>query len=79
MVIAALPYPSLVSWTHGAIWFFQRKKGISRDWFTEFFRTNLALRPGSSVIVYPEGTRQTTLQPLHLKTGNTTRLVSTTP
>ena len=52
-----------------AIWFFRRRRGLSREWFTEFFKTNLAMRPGSSCIVYPEGTRSKGDEPLKLKTG----------
>lgn len=69
MVIVAVPFSGLVSWTSQAIWFFRRRKGLSRDWFTEFFRHNLTLRPNSSVIVYPEGTRSNESTPLKLKTG----------
>ncbi len=48
---------------------FERKPGIKRDWLTEFFRANMAMRPNGSVIVYPEGTRNTKKDFLPLKTG----------
>ena len=58
-----------MSWLQTSIWLFNRKGGISRQWFTDFFRTNLSLRAGSSIIVYPEGTRNKKKEPLPLKSG----------
>lgn len=69
-VILGVPFPVLVSWMCTAIWLFHRKKGgFNREAFKDFFKYNLSIRPGSSVIVYPEGTRNKTLEPLKLKTG----------
>lgn len=38
MVILGVPGPAFVAWINNFVWFFHRKRGISRDWLTEFFR-----------------------------------------
>ncbi len=69
MVAVAVPFSVYTTWLSGSIFLFNRKPGIDRDLFTKFCDKNMKLRPASSLIVYPEGTRNTKLEPLKLKTG----------
>lgn len=70
MVALGLPCSAMYGWLTGCVWFFNRRRGLSRDWFAQFFKRGWAkVRPGFPVIVYPEGHRNLTDKPLKLKTG----------
>lgn len=79
MVCLGVPGMAFTAWINDYIWLFRRKKGISRAWFTEFFRENwekrwawigvVRDRNRDGVIVYPEGHRYTGKGSLPLKTG----------
>lgn len=43
-VIFAFPTACLCGYLNQFIWFFKRHRGISRDWFTSFFKKNWAVR-----------------------------------
>ena len=43
-VIFAFPTACLCGYLNQFIWFFKRQRGISRDWFTSFFKKNWAVR-----------------------------------
>ena len=78
-VIFAFPPACLCGYLLQFVWFFKRQRGISREWFTSFFKKNWAIRfscftllmasPNSGVIVYPEGHRFKGEGTLNLKTG----------
>ena len=40
MVAVAVPGMVFTAWINNYVWLFHRKKNISRQWFTEFFRKN---------------------------------------
>lgn len=40
MVAVAVPGMVFTAWINNYVWLFHRKKNISRQWFTEFFREN---------------------------------------
>lgn len=78
-VIFAFPPACLCGYLLQFVWFFKRQRGISREWFTSFFKKNWDVRysyfaplttsPNSGVIVYPEGHRFKGEGTLNLKTG----------
>lgn len=43
-VIFAFPSACLCGYLNQFIWFFKRKRGISREWFTHFFDENWKAR-----------------------------------
>lgn len=69
MVVFGVPASALWAWLVGHTWFFKRQRGLSRQWLTEFFRTNWRHRAHAHVIVYPEGHRNLKTASLKLKTG----------
>lgn len=70
MVALGVPIAATYAWLTGSTWFFNRRRGISRDWLTDFFRHNWKhVRPGAHAVIYPEGHRNLKKEPLKLKTG----------
>ena len=51
-VVFAFPTAILCGYLNQFVWLFKRKRGISREWFTEFFRKNWAVRYSFSLILY---------------------------
>ena len=43
-VIFAFPSACLCGYLNQFIWFFKRQRGISREWFTSFFKENWSVR-----------------------------------
>ena len=50
-VVFAFPTAILCGYLNQFVWLFKRKRGISREWFTEFFRKNWAVRYSFSLIL----------------------------
>jgi len=69
LVIPACPMSSLYAWIGHSTWFFNRKKGVDRDALGKYIQSLWIERPSKGLIVYPEGTRNTSNEPLKLKTG----------
>lgn len=43
-VIFAFPFPCMCGYVNQFVWFFKRQRGISREWFTSFFKHNWDVR-----------------------------------
>ena len=43
-VIFAFPFPCICGYINQFVWFFKRQRGISREWFTSFFKHNWDVR-----------------------------------
>ncbi|KAK8791813.1 hypothetical protein WA158_005190 [Blastocystis sp. Blastoise] len=69
MVIVGVPGPAFVAWMNNFVWFFHRKRGISREWLTHFFEEHWKTREQDGCVVYPEGHRFVGKGTLKLKTG----------
>lgn len=69
LVIPACPMSSLYAFLAHSTWFFNRKSGIDRDALGKYIQTQWLSRASKGVVVYPEGTRNLTMEPLKLKTG----------
>lgn len=51
-VIFAFPFPCICGYINQFVWFFKRQRGISREWFTSFFKHNWDVRL-SRVLLFP--------------------------